>query len=121
MHLTTSATLPAPSLQLHQPATSFLKPILLCFLQLVPSISSSVSPVYIFHPLYVPLPSSQHLSLDCTTLCHSPLPAYLHLSSIPMFLGHLPPGDILPVIYPLGIYPLVTLLTTTPWNMTKLG
>ena len=32
-----------------------------CFLQLVFSISSSVDPVYVFHPLYVPLLSSIHL------------------------------------------------------------
>ena len=32
-----------------------------CFLQLVPSISSSVGPVNVFHLLHVPLPSSKHL------------------------------------------------------------
>ena len=32
-----------------------------CFLQLVPSILSLISPVYVFHSLHVPLPSSKHL------------------------------------------------------------
>ena len=85
----TSATLPTPSLHLHQSGTSsFLKPPLSCFLQLVSSISSLVGPVYVFHPLYVPLPSSKHLPQvisehDHTTSDHSPLPAYLLFPSIP--------------------------------------
>ena len=59
-----------------------------CFLQLVPSISSSVGPVYIFHPLHVPLSSSKHLPQviikhDHTTSHHLPFPAYLLLFSIP--------------------------------------
>ena len=56
-----------------------------CFLQLVPCISSLVNPVYVFHPLHVPLPSSRHLPQvvskhDHTTSHHSPLPTYLLLS-----------------------------------------
>ena len=89
MHLTTSATLPTPSLHLHQSGTSsFLKPPLSCFLQLVSSISSLVGSVHVFHPLYVPLPSSKHLPQviskhDHTTSDHSPLPAYVLFPSIP--------------------------------------
>ena len=73
---TTSATFTHLPLHLHQSAaSSFFKPILLMLFRLVPSISSSVDPVYIFHPLYVPLPSSKHLPLvvskhDHTTSCH---------------------------------------------------
>ena len=59
-----------------------------CFFQLVFFISSSVGPVYVFHPLHVPLPLSKHLPQvvskhDHTTSHHSLLPAYLLLPSIP--------------------------------------
>ena len=58
-----------------------------CFLQLVSSISSSVGLVYVFHPLFVPLPLSKHLPQviskhNHTTSYHLPLPAYLLFPSI---------------------------------------
>ena len=63
-----------------------------CFLQLVPSISSSVGPIYFLHPLHVLLSSSKHLfqvvsKHDHTTSHHSPLPVYLLLPSIPTCLS----------------------------------
>ena len=69
-------------------ASSFLKPILF-MLSLVYSISSSANPVYIFHPLNVPLASSKHLPQvvlkhNNTTSYHLPLPACRLLSSIPI-------------------------------------
>ena len=59
-----------------------------CFLQLVSSISSLVSSVYVFHPLHLPLPSSKCLSqviskYDHTTSHCLPLPVYVLLPSIP--------------------------------------
>ena len=80
LHLLTTYTNLLHLLSLNQ---SFL-----CFLQLVSSISSLVSPVYVFHPLHVPLLSSKHFlqvisKHDHTTSHHSPLPAYLLLPSIP--------------------------------------
>ena len=59
-----------------------------CFLQLVPSISSLIDAVYVFHPLYVALPSFKYLpqvvsNHHHTTSHHSPLPAYLLLPLIP--------------------------------------
>ena len=53
-----------------------------CFLQPVPSISSSFDFVYVTHPLHVPLSLSKHLHQvvskhDHITSPHSPFPAYL--------------------------------------------
>ena len=39
----------------------FLNQSFSCFLQLVSSIFSSVGPFYVFHPLHVSLPSSEHI------------------------------------------------------------
>ena len=79
LHLLSTYT-DLPHLSLNQ---SFL-----CFVQLVPSISSSVGPVYVFHLLHVPLPLSKHLRQvvskhDHITSHYLPLPVYLLLSSIP--------------------------------------
>ena len=58
-----------------------------CFIQLVPSVLSLVGLVYVFHPLYVPLPSSKHfrpivVKHNHTTSHHLP---YLLHPSIPTF------------------------------------
>ena len=89
MHLTTSATLLTPSLPLHHlPHLLSLNQSFSCFLQFVSSILPSVSLVYLFHSLHVPIPSSKHLPQvvpkhDHTTSHHWPLPAYLLFPSIP--------------------------------------
>ena len=70
MHFTTFAILPAPSVHLHQSAASFFKTTF-CFLQFVPSISSSVNPVYDFHLLHVPLPSSKRLPYVISNCDHT--------------------------------------------------
>ena len=72
----------------HRLKTPGLNQSFSCFFQLVLFISSSVGPVYVFHPLHVPLPLSKHLPQvvskhDHTTSHHSLLPAYLLLPSIP--------------------------------------
>ena len=84
------------------------------FLQLVPFISSSIGPVYIFHPLYV-LFLHQNIFIKSfkhnhTTPHNFPLSAYLMLSSLltcssaPLYCC---------VLHPHHLYPLVHQLYTT--------
>ena len=58
----------------------FLNQPFSCFLQLIPSILSSVGPVYVFHPLHVPLLHQNFFvrsSQNMTTPPHTILPCQL--------------------------------------------
>ena len=69
----------------------------MCFLQLVPSISSLVGPVYVFHPLHAPLPLLKHLpqviqnmTIPIYTICPCQLICcffqYQHVQQFTVFL-----------------------------------
>ena len=75
-----------------------LKQFFSCFLQLVPSISSSVDPVYVFYLIYVPSPSSKLIADRLKTSPHHPIPFTLASLSDASFNSNVSISSSIPLV-----------------------